>query len=186
MAKEIYVEPNKVWDYYSAHSTQLDIEEKLLAERTEFGIKVLLSGGSIPSIRVTADDDELYSEAIIGFHDTYAVAREIYDKYLNDSVVNLLIDEGDEPVDEDAEIDWNEREMQEAAYDFLDRIAPDYADLLDPGVDEEDVWDDVISAVCELLFKKYGISAYRPMYLEDDDGNVTYSEHPYEEMDLDD
>lgn len=75
------------------------------------------------------------------------------------------------------EIEEREDEIDDLFNDFLGEIIFD-------GVPEEyfmpeeiaEMRDDVI----EMLALKYGVPVYRPVFIQDDNGDFMYVEHPYE------
>ncbi len=82
------------------------------------------------------------------------------------------------------EIESREAELQAAVCDMLESflIGADEVDFED-GFDEMgEFFKDMI---CEQLYLKFGVSVYRPMYLENETEELEYEEFPYEEMAFD-
>lgn len=69
--------------------------------------------------------------------------------------------------------------------DYISALMDESIDAL--GADESfEIAEDVLDHMCEYLYRKYGISARRPMILEDENGEEFFEEYPYECMEFDD
>ena len=87
--------------------------------------------------------------------------------------------ESDEEIENERSICYSEDALDQAFGVLLETIAEqDYYQR--PDADK--ISDDIKELVCEYLYRKYNISVYRPMYLEDEDGKEFFVEHPYEHM----
>lgn len=73
-----------------------------------------------------------------------------------------------------------EEELNDLITDFVYNITNG-----DEGLDPEGT-ERFKDMVCELLYREFGISVRRPMVLQDEDGNESISEYPYDEIDFDD
>ena len=209
--EHIYVEPEKVWAKFAKEKATLITKEVLLAEDTDYGSSVYLtSEGGRPCLIAYIDDIEVYSEECISEQDVTTTARRMYDKYLTSRVLSDYLGEagGDEistfghgtkiedtdyelegnddtrtELDQSIEIDDRESELDDAIYAFLDvvldtrhlyQVFPDQRD-------EEACVDDVKDHILEYLARKWDIPVYRPMMLEDDEGEF-FERYPYEHM----
>lgn len=192
MAANIIVEANNVWRYFKTHEAELEKGMKLIAENRSYGIEIFLTASNgLAIITVNADDDEVYEDEGFGNFDCGRVANEIYDTYLTSNALNALTDRIlDKPREEELSaaeeadmMDERELELDEAVYSLMEAFVPNLHDVAD---DVDEVYEDIKDLICEQLYTKHGISVYRPMYLEDDDGSESFSEFPYPEMELDD
>ena len=184
MAARTIVEASDVWDYFMEHKSELANSLTMIAENHEYGIGIFLTeDDDLPLIMVTADDEEIEEEAIVSRRDCESTVGEIYDKYLSKDVVNILIDESvDYTEAEELEtIDEREMELDDAIYGCLMAIAPNLFDIAD---DPDELCEDLKDHICEYLYTQHGISVYRPMYLETEDGTDEFTEFPYPEMEL--
>ncbi len=184
MAARIIVEASDVWDYFMEHKSDLVSSIRMIAENQEYGIEIFLTkDDDLPLITVTADDDEIWSEAVVSRNDCASTVKEIYDTYLSQEVMNVLMGENDghTAAEEMEEIDEREMELDDAIYGCLMAIAPNLFDIAD---DPDELCEDLKDHICEYLYTQHGISVYRPMYLETEDGTDEFVEFPYPEMEL--
>ena len=156
---------------------------EIIAENEEFGLEILLSSvNGSPTITVMADDIQQYEITTDLFH-LEDVCRLVYDKYL-DNTINALSESADAAVDLRDEIDDRESELDAAVDDFLGVVLQtfgyDTADVVD------EIHDDVKEHFLEYLYRKFGMDIYRPMFLEDEDGEEFFEEYPYECMEFED
>lgn len=190
MAARILIEASDVWGYFINHKKELYDEMKMIADNHEYGIEVYLTiSNDLPLIIVTADDEEVYGEPAATYYDCKAVVSDIYNNYLSNEVLNILANE-EEGIDADEELETEEElidkrkmELIDVAYIFLETAVPDICDVAD---DVDTLCENVVDHICEYLYKKYGISIYRPMYLEDEDGSDYFTKYPYPEMEMED
>lgn len=191
MAANIIVEASDVWGYFMSHKETLESQMKLIAENEAYGIEIYLSAiDDLATITVLADDEEVYEEQAGNVADCRTVVNEVYDTYLSSNALNALTDgwlsKNDEELDAAEEMDdieERELELDEAVYGLMDAFVPNLFDVED---DPDDVYEGLKDCICEYLYKRHGISVYRPMYLEDDDGSDFFTEYPYPEIDFDD
>ena len=90
----------------------------------------------------------------------------------------------DEEEIEDA-ITEREDELDQAVMDFLATVLGEGFYDLDSDSNGEIV-EDCKEHFLEYIARKFSISIYRPMYLEDEDGTDFYTDTPYENMVFDD
>lgn len=92
-------------------------------------------------------------------------------------------------VDEDEAIEdaiiEREDELDQAIMDFLATVLGEGFYDLD-GDSSGEIIEDCKEHFLEYIARKFSISIYRPMYLEDEDGTDFYTDTPYEEMVFDD
>ncbi len=84
--------------------------------------------------------------------------------------------------DEMESIDDRELDLDVAICELIKSIVPTAIEEVD---NVDDFYEDLKEHICEYLYTTHGVSIYRPMYLEDEDGIEHYVEFPYPEMDLD-
>lgn len=185
MAARIIIDPGDVWDYFNEHMDELFGSMKMIADNSQYGIEIYLTEtGNLPTIMASADGEEIDEESCVSANDCATTVQDFYDKYLSDSVVSILMGEcEDKSMSEELElIDERELEIDEAIYMLLDTLVPN---LLDVAEDPDEIYEEMKERICESLYKDYGISVYRPMYLECEDGTDEFCEYPYPEMELD-
>ena len=183
MAEKILMEACDVWDFFHEHKMRESY--KLLGCNDPYGIEVYLtSQEDMRSIVVTADGDEIYSEEAVSERDCRDTVQKIYNKYLSDEVLTVFFDD-----DEDFEgmmledtMEQRELELSDAVITMAEVFAEGHLDKVDDIDELAEVLKDLIA---EFLYTEYGLSCYRPMFLEDELGNEEYVEFPYPELDLD-
>lgn len=185
MSARIIIEASDVWDYFNENKEELFNSIKMIAENSEYGIEIYLTESeSLPTVMVSADGEEIDEETSVSANDCARTVKEFYDKYLSKDVVNILMGEGEErtTAEELEMIDEREEEIDDAVYVLLTELVPS---LFDIAEDPDELCEELKDHICEYLYKEHGISVYRPMYLEDDDGTDEFFEYPYPEMELD-
>lgn len=179
----IVVEPNKVWEWVKEHSEEFSPGMRVIASNPSYGIEICIIGGTgeIPTIFVLADGEEIDEETCVSQNDCTITVKKFYDKYLSDNIVNALMSDDDSLTEEEEldKIDDRELELDDALYEFLQTLIPNLFDVIN---DVDELCDDLKDSICEYLYKKYGISVYRPMFLECEDGTEEFTEYPYPEM----
>ena len=181
--RDVLVGSFNVVNYFRANQKILETRMEIIAENEEFGLEILLSSvNGSPTITVMADDIQQYEITTDLFH-LEDVCRLVYDKYL-DNTINALSESADAAVDLRDEIDDRESELDAAVDDFLGVVLQtfgyDTADVVD------EIHDDVKEHFLEYLYRKFGMDIYRPMFLEDEDGEEFFEEYPYECMEFED
>lgn len=188
MSAKIYVEAPDVWEHFKTHIGEARSGLICLAENEEYGITIYMTeSGGFPLITVDADGDEILEEEIESNLECDSVVAEIYDNYLTSNVIDILIgveeEENEYTIAEELdEIEERELELDDAVYGLLSTLVPNLHDISD---DPDEVYEDVKDHICEYLYQKHGISIYRPMILEDEDGSDYFTDFPYPEMELD-
>lgn len=188
MSAKINIQPYEVWQYYNSHKKDCGTTQFELASNDEYGVKIYLSenDNGVGCIFVEADDCEIYKEVIVSETDASRTASKIYDEYLTNQFVNTVSSELDTYDDELAEeevelrIDAREEEIDQAVALFIEEVCPGTADADMTG----ELLNDVKEHFLEYLYLKHGLDIYRPMMLEDDDGEVFFEEYPYGSMEI--
>lgn len=179
----IAVEPDKVWTYFKENIENFSTDMRVIARNPSYGIEICITkaAGEFPTIFVLADDEEIDEETCVSQNDCTITVKKFYDKYLSDNIVNALMSDDDSLTEEEEsdKIDDRELELDDALYEFLQTLIPNLFDVIN---DVDELCDDLKDSICEYLYKKYGISVYRPMFLECEDGTEEFTEYPYPEM----
>lgn len=189
MKTTVTVGSSNVVDFFKQHQYELSREYKIIAENEEFGIVIYLSStNGRPTVTVFADEDQR-SEIITNIDSLEGVVKTTYETYLSDKAVSAIIDDEDDPeeLSEDElneyEIDERESEIDAAVDDFLGVVLQAFG--LNTAVVDE-IHDDVKEHFLEYLYRKHKLEIYRPMYLEDENGDEFFEEYPYECMEFED
>ena len=194
MAAEILVPPENVWGVFMANGCSiLENSEQVIATNQEYGVEICLaSEQGFPVVYVYMDSEPVESEYIYSQANCEASVRNLYDKYLSGNVVNTVLTDGDtgdesDGFDEISQLRWDdmmavrEGELDDAVLDLLNTLEPDIDIMIE---DIPDFIEDLKDHLCEYLYIRYGISVYRPMVLENDDGSDYYTDYPYPELDF--
>lgn len=183
-SRNVFVGWLSVVDYFRKNKSELEVKMEKIAENQEYGVEIFLSStyGS-PTITVMADDIQQY-EAVTDLYHLEDVCKIAYDRYLDNAVSSLVFAEADEPNLDDNEsllldIDDRESELDAAVEDFLGTVLRTF-DITDK------VREDIKEHFLEYLYRKHRLKIYRPMYLEDEQGNDFFEEYPYECMEFED
>lgn len=177
---KIYVEAPDVWGYASVNKLILEHIPKALATNEEYGITIeLMVSDNLPAITVYVDDELVDDVVPVNAADCNASVHRLYEDYLTDKCQGILCtyygesEEGEDITRED-EIDSRELDLLDAIIDALSAICVDT-----PTKTITDIAPTVLEHLLRYLYKKHGISVYRPTFLEDDSGEF-YTEYPYE------
>ena len=187
---QIIIEPKKLWDYVQKHKSRLGATMFEIAKNEQYGISIYLSETEqrCPCITVEADDSEVYSERIVSETDAEKTCSKIYDEYLTDKVVDVLTemtdDEEESLLEQQDAIEEREMELDIAVSEFISAVLGGDAYL--DGEDYGDIIEDCKDHFLEYLARKHGLDIFRPMVLEDEDGEEFYEEFPYDCMEFDD
>lgn len=185
MACKIYVPASEVCGFFLKNKKRLEAGAELIAENCEYGVEVFLAEAlGLPKIEVYADDDLVYEEAVIDRECCAETVEDIYDTYLTDNVVKIL--SGENEISQDDEIDQRETELDMLVTDFITGVMSTGGYFDSGAADADEIVDDCKEHFLEYLARKHGLRVYRPMYLEDEDGNEFFDEYPYECMEFDD
>lgn len=195
MAQIITVEAADVWGYFQKLRPSPGIMRQL-AENPAYGVEIYLTtdatheGQFLPKILVYLDDDLIHSEICISDADCEHTVASAYERYLSDEVLSLYLDSMEEEYEAmncDREIEYREADLDAAVYDFLTAVFEDSVDSVFPDMEEADeICADFKEHALEYLARKHELEIRRPMYMEDDDGNISYEEYPYSCMAYDD
>ena len=193
--KTILYTSSEVWGIFQANKEALLTKMVKIAENTDNDIEIYITseqkGAEIfPSIVVYMENAEFYSEAAVNQRDCEQTTNKIYYEYLDAA---RLIDHlaGDERYEYEAdnnqrEIDERDDELFFSTKDFIENLTCYSLTTKFGGKKADEICEDMLDHICEYLYLEYGISVYRPMILEDENGEDFFSERPYEEMIYDD
>ena len=189
---KIMISPQELWDYYTGHRRELAISRHEIANCWEYGVAIYITAtNSFPEIVVDVDDEEVYREEIT-LSDCEQVANTLYECYLTTSAMQVVGGEGDaaedteedteeeEPYTTEEEIEERESELEEATRDFVSVATNGALEHID-----QKAIDDLTEHFLEYMARKWGIDIYRPMFLEDEEGQF-HMEKPYKHMVFDD
>ena len=182
----IMIESHDLWDYYQEHKDELSASMHEVANHFDYGIKIYITGDeSKPQIVVEADDEEVYREDIASEWDCRNTAERIYNDYLTAKAMEMLgLEEKDiedsEEDDINEQIEEREIELDDAVYQFLTDVLGGAPYIV--GDDLDEMLDDLKEHFLEYMARKWGLDIYRPMILEDEDGEDFFEEYPYECM----
>lgn len=182
---KIHVDAKCVWDTYLDNMEKLQHQFIQIAENQEFGVSVELTASKNCGIVMVMVDNDCISETeIYERTESERVVSDIYDKFITGDVMSNLMDaeyENKNGVSQDDMIDERELDLDDAIYDMLSVFLDNDASLKGNG-------DKIVSCmkdtIAETLYKKFNISIYRPMHLVDEDGNESFEEFPYPDLDI--
>lgn len=190
MSAKYFVEAQGVWDFIQDKQPAL----YKLAENPTYGIEVYVSW-DVPNIEISVEADGVI--LFVGTADSAESCEElvsrVYSEYTTNSIVNTLLTESEEDrinsevedeLSEDDKIEEREAELDDAVYYFVSAVLGDF---FDDVLDElGELCDDLKEHFLEYMARKHGLAIYRPMYLEDENGEDFFEEYPYECMEFDD
>ena len=190
MSVMVYHEPEEVWGLYLENLDSGGTFFEELATNTQYGIEIHASVNRFNEleIEVMADGKEVYSEFIIGEKDCVRTVNKAYNTYLYESFVNNYINEENNEQESSEEeenqllIDDREEELDLYVSDFCSGVLG-FNSLYE--FEEEDL-EDIKEHFLEYLYRKHNVPIYRPMYLEDENGEEFFEEYPYECMEFED
>lgn len=197
MSKKVILTPSEVWKFFDDNGFKFTSKVFEIAENKEFGVVIYLSAEGInPSFIVTQDDVTVCEEVAISPIDCERTVEELYDEYLTSKVIDVIdggkatplplpavaSDEKEDDDENELAIEAREADLEDALYGFLSVVVEDSRELdyLEPDVVEE-----IKDHFLEYLAREHGFAIYRPMYLEDEDGEW-FEEYPYDHMDFED
>lgn len=188
MAQQIFITPEKLWDYYLEHEEELQYSRKtgyrgdVIAQNDDSGIVVLITNDDgIGKIVVYADGVQIYSEEVVSDADCRVTAAKIYNEYTTKDVLETLSALGDD----EGFTRFEMEDMISEREDELDMVFDDLLSALGIPYDEE-ILGDVKEHTLEYIYRKFGVEIYRPMFLEDENGEEFFEEFPYDNMVFDD
>lgn len=120
-------------------------------------------------------------------HECERSVLHLYQCYLRDHKDEEDSEEDCDDTPEFCEDEISEREewLDQAVMDFLEAVIGDDFQMYEPDA-LGDLVEDCKDHFLEYLARKHSVPVFRPMLLEDEDGNDYYSEYPYEEMEFED
>ena len=191
-AVERILEPEEVWDYAMEHIDELIGVQTEIACHKDYGVEIYLTATNIYSLKVIveADQVEVYEEKIINDVDCCKTIEKVYDNYLTSNALELLGGEivvqksQSEEEENEENIEERENELDSCVYEFVESVLG-FNSTYDIG-DFPEVLDDLKEHFLEYMARKHSIPIYRPMYLEDEEGEEFYEEYPYECIEFDD
>lgn len=193
--QRIEVEPSEIWEYSLEHEDELLTKQHLMAQNDDYGMEIWLTmvSGSTELI-VECDGSEVYREDILNERDAKKTADRLYEDYLSIKAIETLTDSEDNTVYVE---DTSEEDDSEEEYDDDQMLIDEREEEIDSAVRElvnivsdtgcynltDEAVDDLKEHFLEYMHRKWGISIYRPMYLEDADTSEDYfTEYPYDDM----
>lgn len=184
MAEKITIAAPDVWEYFQHHKRELKTSMREIASNNEYGIVIYITEScGFMSVVVTEDDTQIYEENIVNQYDCELTIRNIYNDYLTDKVINIICDtstDGEETkIDIHDIISDREELLDEAVYGFVMAV-------MDDTYIDDDTLQDLKDHFLEYMFRKHDLDIYRPMILEDDNGNEFFEKYPYGCMVFDD
>lgn len=175
--ESIAIRPEELCSYFVTNQESLKGSSNILAENDEYGTEIYISsapnGRPVMSVLVDGMEIEELELSMAELEDT---AKLLYKEYLSEDFLKGFIDSGDEEL----EIEERESDLETAVADCLITFVPNHRDF----EDFDNTVSHIVDKICEILFTDCGISVYRPMVLEDEDGNEEYLEFPYPELDF--
>ena len=191
--KSIIVEVSDVWQYFNDHKNALKSNLCMIADNREYGVEIYITEKmDSPFFSVTADGYQLDEDSATTEAECKEVVQNLYDKYLT----GKFIDDENFSLDKLPEDDVSSVEIEDIIYErevelddavmFLIGIATE--STIDDGKNE--VYDNIVQDAkehfLEYLARKHDLKIYRPMILEDENGEEFFDEYPYECMEFDD
>lgn len=193
----IFFKPEETYKLY-VDVLEDSAETRLLAKNEDFGIEIYAYDSfGFPRIIVSYEGSPIDNVTVIDPVDICAEVAAIYETYLPEEAQQLKessTEEPDDPQDapeepkdqpcQDYLIAERETELEESAVKFLADILETTED--DVSFNNGDLAADFMEHCLEYLYRKHHIDVYRPMYLEDEQGKVSFAEYPYGEMEFED
>ena len=190
MMRNITVKPADIVEFYQKNKFRLSQEADDIAENEAIGVIIYLSDqNGRPMITVSADD-MLVAEVSTGIDGLKDLVQTMYDTYLDEQSFISAMTEGEDDGEYDEEelaealINEREDELDAAVDDFLATVLQTNGYEYDSAIDK--IHDDVKEHFLEYLARKFKIELYRPMYLEDENGEDFFEEYPYDCMEFED
>ncbi len=190
--QHIIIEPYKLWEYIKQQDKngQLDTTMYEIASNEEYGIAVYISKDEKGRycIVVEADESEIFNECVYSADDAQRTCDRVYENYLTDKVINIISSMEDDNdvlgMEAEDEMELREDDLTEFTMNFIMDVLG--GDAYFDGNDLDEIVEDCKEHFLEYLARKHGLAIYRPMILEDEDGEDFFEEYPYECMEFDD
>lgn len=190
MNQTIILQPSEVWDYYQSNISEFKTKMHEIASCEEYGITVYLAKDESESlwVYVEADNNIVYTELIVSEEDGIRTVQKVYDEYLTCRAIELMSDtlviEDYTKFDEEDAISERESDLDTFTLEYVIGVISE-ADYVE-GRCTDAILDDIKEHILEYLSRKHKLEIYRPMYLEDENGEDFYTDYPYECMEFDD
>lgn len=195
MAALIHYDPTEIWDIFQCDKEKLRNTMKEIAENPDFDVTIFLTETDrgtqmFPNIVVYMEGDQLYEEAAVNEGDCIQTVRKIYFEYLTeDRIINNVIASSDKTADDtdhdiQDDIDKREDELDDAVFNFLTNILDCPLECITEEADE--IYEDFKEHALEYLARKWDLKIFRPMILEDENGEEFVEDYPYDVMEYDD
>lgn len=187
--QEIIIEARNLWKYLQEQDAKGQLNNIMyeIAKSEEYGTMVYVTKDEKGRycISVEADDIEVFSDFIYDKGDAEDICNKVYDDYLTDRVIERLMElDEDSALAQTDEIELREEELDELVTTFITEVLG--GDTYFDGVDFDEIVYDCKEHFLEYMARKHGLAIYRPMILEDEDGEDFFEEYPYECMEFDD
>jgi len=175
----IIIKPEGVWGYFQRHKLELKEAMHLIAKDEALAIKIYVTEEKgFPEIILTDGDIEVYKENTENSTDCCETVSTIYDDYKEYVGLGEESYALNDELPEEYIILEREEELDDAFTELMLTILDEQCD---PGVME-----DIKEHVLEYIARKHKLEIWRPMYLEDENGQEFYEEYPYECMEFED
>lgn len=187
--QEIIIEPRNLWEYLQEQDKKGQLNSVMyeIAKNEEYGTAVYVTKDDKGRycISVEADDIEVFSDFVYDKEDAEETCNKVYDDYLTDRVIEILTESDEESaLAQMDEIELREEELTEQVTSFIMDVLG--GDTYFDGVDFDEIVDDCKEHFLEYMARKHGLAIYRPMILEDEEGEDFFEEYPYECMEFED
>lgn len=180
----IIIEAKDIWEYFKEHRAELVHDMVTVAENDDFDVIIYLTNdGNKPCLMIESSNVQSTEFSIDDEASCEITATEVYDTYLTDKIIEVI---AEEEMEADLELEATMEEREADITSFFERLIEDlfpdepilYTDLM------SDLVEDCKEHLLEWFYRKHGLSVYRPMELEDDEG-VFVEDYPYECMEFD-
>lgn len=179
----IIVEAKDIWDYFQNGRAELLHDMVTVAENDDFDVIIYLTNNDgKPCLMIESSNVQSTEFIIEDEASCEATVSEVYDTYLTDKIIEVI---AEEEMEADLELEATMEEREADITSFFERLIEDlfpdepiiYSDLM------ADLVEDCKEHLLEWFYRKHGLSVYRPMELEDDEG-VFVEDYPYECMEF--
>lgn len=205
MGVDIGVKPEDSWAFFTQHKERLANKQIEIARNADTKTSVCITEeNGLPVFNVYRNNAKRYSEPAVE-SDCRATLRDIYINHLfpivvcdrskeenggkdnkseqqdNNQIACDLWETG--PSETEDEMEEREDELRMAVYDALSVFFLETPEVILGAKGLMDVLSDMVDDVCIGLAQNYGISVYRPVWKESDDGvDMVLDEFPYDSM----
>lgn len=198
MSVKSYLSPEDVWDFFISNKARLEREMVMIAENTDTGYAIYITeSAGFPRVSVCKNDKKPeIAEPLISREDCATSIKQLVMKFLMPVVVVTgNIPKLPESVPKEApvsEVIAEEESRMEAIDDREDELALSLYDFLSTVVGDEEFTEfcncepsaieEILDKFLMLLADEYGLTIYRPTYIETEMGEEIYAEYPYNEI----